>query len=315
MMIPADWITQAVERIAPHIQITPLTHDSKNDLYLKWENHQYTGSFKIRGALNKVLSLQDWERQRGLVTASAGNHGQGVALAGKLVQTSVIVFASEHATPKKVAAMQSLGAEVRLVPGGYGEAEQTAIQFATDNGATWISPYNDGQVIAGQATLGLEIMQQITDLRPSEWLIPAGGGGLAAGIGAAVKLNSTGNIKLSAVSSKASPYLHALYRTGSQEGIEEFPSLADGLAGPVEPGSVTIPMVKQSIDDFYLVSEDEVRRAIVFAWQKYKEKIEGSAGVALAAALYGHAAKRPAVVIITGGNIQPETHQRIVRVV
>ena len=186
-MIPEDWVTQAAERLAPHIHITPLTHDARNDIYLKWENHQVTGSFKIRGALNKVLGLQDWERCRGLVTASAGNHGQGVALAGKLVQARVIVFASEHATPTKVKSMRALSAEVRLFPGGYGEAERAGLQYAADSGMTWVSPYNDGQVIAGQGTLGLEILQQYTDPRPAAWFIPAGGGGLAAGIGAAVR--------------------------------------------------------------------------------------------------------------------------------
>lgn len=312
-MIPVDWITQATERIAPHILITPLTYDSQNDLYLKWENQQVTGSFKVRGALNKVLGLQKWERQRGLVTASAGNHGQGVAVAGQLVNTKVIVFASEHATRAKVKAMEALKAEVRLVPGGYREAEQAGLQFAAASGATWASPYNDGQVIAGQGTLGLEILHQLMDARPSTWVVPAGGGGLVAGIGAAIRESSTKNIRLAAVSSEASPFLHALYYTGSQEAVEELPSLADGLAGPVEPGSVTIPLAKKYIDDFFLVSEAEIRRAIVFAWQRYGERIEGSAATALAAVLYGKIPARPAIVLLTGGNIQPEIHRRIIQ--
>lgn len=312
-MIPADWITLAAERVAPHIQVTPLSYDAQNDFYLKWENHQVTGSFKARGALNKMLALQDWERQRGVITASAGNHGQGVAIAGKLVQAKVVVFASEHATSSKVEAMKALGAEVRLVHGGYGKAEQAGVLFATDTGATWISPYNDGQVIAGQGTLGLEILRQLADLRPTTWVVPAGGGGLVAGIGAAVKTSAPGNNRLVAVSSEASPFLHALYHTGSQDGIIELPSLADGLAGPVEPGSVTIPLARQYIDEFLLVSEGEIRRAIRYAWQKYNERIEGSAATSLAAVLYGKINARPAVIIITGGNIQPEVFQRIIQ--
>jgi threonine dehydratase len=312
-MIPADWIPLAAERIAPHIYLTPLSYDSQNDLYLKWENQQVTGSFKARGALNKVLALQDWERQRGLVTASAGNHGQGVAIAGKLVGTEVVVFASEHAIRAKVEAMQALGAKVHLVPGGYGEAEQAGLQFAANSGATWVSPYNDGHVIAGQGTLGLEILQQLADPRPSTWIVPAGGGGLVAGIGAALSLKTTGNTRLVAVSSEASPFLHALYHTGSQAGIAELPSLADGLAGPVEPGSVTIPLAQKYIDSFILVSEEEIRRAIVFAWQRYGERIEGSAATALAAVIFGKIPDRPAVVLLTGGNIQPEVHTRIIK--
>jgi len=313
MTIPAEWLTQAVERIAPHICITPLTYDSQNDLYLKWENHQITGSFKARGALNKVLSLEDWERQRGLVTASAGNHGQGVALAGKLTGTRVIVFASEHATSAKVDAMRALGAEVRLVPGGYGEAEQAGLQHAARSGATWVSAYNDGQVIAGQGTLGLEILKQLKETRFTTWVVPAGGGGLAAGIGTAIRMLSQAGSKLIAVSSEASPFLHGLYYTGSQEGIVELPSLADGLAGPVEPGSVTIPLTRETIDVFVLVTEEEIRDAIAHAWQCYNERIEGSAAAALAAVLSCKISARPAIVVLTGGNIQPEVHARIIQ--
>jgi len=313
MMIPDVWLTQAAERIAPYIRITPLTYDPQNDLYLKWENHQVTGSFKPRGALNKVLCLQDWERQRGLVTASAGNHGQGVALAGRLAGTSVIVFASEHATPAKVDAMQALGAEVRLVPGGYGEAEQAGLQYAKISGATWVSAYNDGQVIAGQGTLGLEVLSQWKDPRLPTWVVPAGGGGLVAGIGAVLHLKSPGNAQLVAVSSEASPFLHGLYHTGSQDGIVEQPSLADGLAGPVETGSMTIPLARKYIDEFVLVTEDEIRRAVAYAWQYYGEQIEGSAATALAAVLYGYISTRPAIIVLTGGNIQPEVYARILQ--
>jgi threonine dehydratase len=313
MMIPDEWFTQAAERIAPYIHITLFSYDAQNDLYLKWENHQVTGSFKARGALNKVLGLQAWERQQGLVTASAGNHGQGVALAGQLVGAPVVVFASEHATPAKVEAMQALGAEVRLVQGGYGEAEQAGLQYAAKRGLTWVSAYNDGQVIAGQGTLGLEVLHQWEDPRQPTWVIPAGGGGLAAGIGAVVHKKSPGGAKLVAVSSEASPFLHGFYSTGSQTGIVELPSLADGLAGPVEQGSVTIPLVQKYIDGFCLVTEENIRRAIAFAWKRYNERIEGSAATALAAVLYGKINARPAIVVLTGGNIQPEVHAKIIQ--
>ena len=308
MMIPVEWLTQAAECIAAHIRTTPLTYDPQNDIYLKWENYQVTGSFKARGALNKILSMQDWERKLGLVTASAGNHGQGVAFAGKLVGAHVIVYASQHASPAKIHAMQALGAEVRLVTGGYGEAERAGLKFSAESGVTWISPYNDGQVIAGQGTLGLEILQQWHDPRQTTWVVPAGGGGLVAGIGAALDPKTPGGARLIAVSSEASPFLHAFYRTGSQEGVIELPSLADGLAGPVEPGSVTIPLAQKYIDDFVLVSEQDIRQAIAYSWQMYKERIEGSAATALAAVLYDKVPSRPAIVLITGGNIQPEVH-------
>ncbi|OGO12068.1 MAG: hypothetical protein A2Y53_09340 [Chloroflexi bacterium RBG_16_47_49] len=309
-MIPFVWLEQAYERIAPFIHKTPLTYDSQNNLYLKWENHQVTGSFKVRGALNKVLSLQDWELDRGLVTASAGNHGQGVALAGKMRHAPVIVFASEHATPNKILAMQELGADIHLVSGGYSEAERAGIDYAKTTNATWVSPYNDGMVIAGQGTIGLEVLKDLQDPSSIVWLVPAGGGGLISGIGSALQ-GFQSRSGLVAVQSEASPFLHAIFHRGTQAGIVELPSLADGLAGLVEAGSVTIPMVMNYVTDFILVSEDEIRMAIKYAWNVYHERIEGSAAVPLAAALSGRLSARPALVIMTGGNINPAEHEQI----
>ncbi|MBN1667481.1 MAG: pyridoxal-phosphate dependent enzyme, partial [Anaerolineales bacterium] len=119
-MIPESWIRQAHIRLADHITVTPVTHDPDLDVYLKWENQQVTGSFKLRGALNKAMVLEDWERQAGLLTASAGNHGLGVALAGRILEVPVVVYASQNAVPTKLEAMRAQGAELRLVPGGYG---------------------------------------------------------------------------------------------------------------------------------------------------------------------------------------------------
>jgi threonine dehydratase len=324
-MIPYSWLEEAAERIAPYIQTTPLTYDPNNDIYLKWENHQRTGSFKLRGALNKVLTLQDWERERGLVAASAGNHGQGLALAGSLVGAPVTIFASEHAAPNKVQAMRDLGADVRLVPGGYGEAEAAGLAFAAQSGLTWVSPYNDGQVIAGQGTLGLELLNELPRLPASTWVVPVGGGGLISGIGAAVYagatiLESSGvrprpveNIRLVGVQSDASPFAHAHFHRGTDSGVEELPSLADGLAGPIETSSVTIPLMRRCLHDFVLVSEEHIRQAVVHSWQRYQEVLEGSAAAALAAVLSGVITDRPAVVVLSGGNIKPDTLQALVQ--
>ncbi len=310
-MIPLDWFEQAQQRISPHIVKTPLTYDARNDLYLKWENRQVTGSFKARGALNKILSLQDWELERGLVTASAGNHGQGVALAAKIRDTRVIVFASEHALPIKLQAMRDLGAEIRLVMGGYGEAEQAGIAYARGNGATWVSPYNDGIVIAGQGTIALELLKELPEPGKTTWVVPAGGGGLVSGIGCVVQ-SVDPKPNLVAVQSEASPFLYAIYHTGTQTSVSELPSLADGLAGPVETGSVTIPIVKSTVNEFILVSEIEIRQAIWYAWKNYNEKIEGSAAAALAAVISGRVTNKPVVVVLTGGNIPPSEFTHII---
>ena len=310
-MIPYIWLEQAYERIHPYINKTPLTYDAQNNLYLKWENHQVTGSFKARGALNKILSLQEWELERGLVTASAGNHGQGVALGGKMKQAHVVVFASEHALQNKLQAMDELGAEIHLVPGGYGEAEKAGISYANNTGATWVSPYNDGMIIAGQGTVALEIMNEIPDPSSISWVIPAGGGGLVSGIGCALQVLKP-SPRLFAVQSEASSFLYNIYHHGTQNGVVELPSIADGLAGAVEEGSVTIPIIINYVTDFLLVSEIEIQKAIKYAWLTYHEKIEGSAAASLAAVISGRVSTKPTLVLLTGGNITSKDHTIII---
>ncbi len=310
-MIPYAWLEQAYDRIYPYIHETPLTYDPHYNLYLKWENHQVTGSFKARGALNKILSLQDWELERGLVTASAGNHGQGVALAANMKHAPVIIFASEHALQNKLQAMRDMGAEIHLIPGGYGEAEQAGISYARATGSTWVSPYNDGMIIAGQGTIALEVMREVPDPTPLCWIVPAGGGGLVSGIGCALQqMNPTPH--LVAVQSEASPFLYQIFCHDTQKGVVELPSIADGLAGPVEEGSVTIPIVKSYVTDFILVTETEIRKAIKYSWLSYHERIEGSAAASLAAVISGRIITRPALVVLSGGNIPAEEHALII---
>ncbi|MEW5830887.1 MAG: threonine/serine dehydratase [Chloroflexota bacterium] len=311
-MIPSEWLDAALSRISPHVRRTPLTFDAARGIYFKWDNQQVTGSFKARGALNKVLALEPWERELGLVTASAGNHGQGMALAGQLSGAQVTVFTSEGAPAVKVEAMRSLGAEVRLVPGGYAEAEAAGLAHAAETQKTWVSAYNDGQVVAGQGTLALEILDELADDIPQTWLVPVSGGGLISGVGAALQRLSP-RPKLIGVQAEASPFMHALFRRGSQENVPDLPSLADGLTGAVEAGSITIPLVQKFVDEIILVSEDEIARAVAFAWREYGQKIEGSGAVGLAALLGGKVKTRPVLVVVSGGNIQPEVHAQICR--
>jgi len=311
-MIPSDWIALAQRRIEGQVERTPLTHDPELDLFIKWENRQVTGSFKIRGALNKVLSLELWEQQRGLVTASAGNHGQGVALAARQIGVHAIVFASSHAVPAKIEAMRALGAEVRLVDGGYEDAERAAQQCAVETGATWVSPYNDGQVIAGQATVGLEILEQLQPQVPGAVIVPVGGGGLIAGIGSVME-GVLPRPKVIGVQSVASPFFYRLYHHGTQQGAVEQESLADGLAGAIEEDSLTIPLARRTVDDFVLVTEEQIANAIVYAWDRHGEKIEGSAAVSLAVGMMKDFSRPhgPVVAVISVGNIQPLVHERI----
>jgi len=310
-MIPKEWLRAAEKRLDGQTHRTPLTYDAGRGLYIKWENRQKTGSFKARGALNKALTLEDWEREMGLVTASAGNHGQGVALAGKLVGASVKVFASKDAPLVKVEAMRALGAEVELVEGGYQGAEKAGLAYVKRNDAVWISPYNDGHVIAGQGTVASEILQERPETAKATWLVPVSGGGLLAGIGAVLR-NQADPARVIGVQVASSAFMHSLFYNGNQDNVEDLPTLADGLAGAVEAGSITIPLIRKYVDEIILLSEEEVAEAVAFAWSEYNEKIEGSGAVGLAAILSGKVTLQPTVIVVSGGNIQPEIHTEII---
>jgi threonine dehydratase len=187
---------------------------------------------------------------------------------------------------------------------------------------TWVSPYNDWQVIAGQATLGIEILEELQELENLTWIVPVGGGGLLAGIACAVQCNQSSmdsntrvirDSRLIGVQSEASPFFHAIYHDGSQDGITELPSLADGLAGRIDSQSITIPILRHYLSDFMLVSEDEIKEGIRYAWDRYQQVIEGSAAAALALAIRNPDPDEPRLVIITGGNIQGETHKTVLK--
>jgi threonine dehydratase len=316
-MLPIEWISEAQRRISTHITITPITYDKAYDLYLKWENHQVTGSFKLRGAFNKILSLEKWEQEAGLLAASAGNHGQGVALAGKYVGAPVKIFASNKAPSVKIDAIRSYGAEVILVAGGYSDAEKAALDLASKSVFTWISPYNDGKIIAGQGTIALEIINQLTSypkfkIEDSVWVIPTSGGGLLAGVSAVVKTISP-KTKIFGVQTNTNAFMHAIFHKGTQLGEVELPTIADGLAGPVEEGAITVPIIRNYVDDIILVTEAEIVNAIAYAWHQYRERIEGAAAVSLAAILTKRIiTKGPIVAILSGGNIQSDVFEEII---
>ncbi len=309
-MISKDWIDAAEKRLSKKIIQTPCTYDPDINAYLKWENHQETGSFKLRGALNKVLALEPWEQERGLVAASAGNHGLGVAYAARLVGTKAVVFIPENSVINKEKAIMDFGAKVVKVDGGFSKAEKEAQLNAIKKGATWVSPYNDRQVVAGQATLGMELIDQINPFDADACLVPVSGGGLIAGVGLAFEYNDL-DPSLIGVQSANSAYFHALYHTGTQKNIIESVSIADGLSGAVEKKSITIPLVRNLLDDFVIVSEDEIEHAIAYAFFKYNEIIEGSAAVPIAAVLYKKIKPTKVILVISGGNISLDKHAAI----
>lgn len=309
-MIPFEWLDQAAERMKGKVYQTPVIHDQKLNLFLKLENLQKTGSFKFRGALNRVMTLNVDERKL-IVTASAGNHGLGVAHAVEITGGHAIVFVSDQAVSLKVDAIRRAGAEIREVRGGYGDAETAAMAFAKEIGAAWISPYNDGQVIAGQATVGMELIRQTRDLNQRSVIVPVGGGGLLSGIGLAFQKEGI-KTRLVGVNPFESHFLYSLFTCGSQDGVEDNPTLADGLSGAIDPQTITLPILKQSKAEIILISEKKILEAIKYAWWNYGQKIEGSAATALAAAIFDCNIEKPTAIILTGGNIQPDTFESLI---
>jgi threonine dehydratase len=305
-------VEAAATRLRGLIRLSPLVVDPESGLWLKCENEQITGSFKLRGALNRALQLSNEDRRRGLVAASAGNHGQGVAYAARLLETHATIVVPAGAVGRKIEAIRSLGADVIAVEGGYAAAEAEGRRLAKARHAVWISPYNDVQVVAGQGTIGLEIETQWEQGRASgaaEVFVPVGGGGLVSGIGAAMAALRP-KVRVIGVLPANSAYLHAHYHSGSMNEVVEFPTLADGLAGSVEADSVTLPLVRALVDDMILVSEDEILGALGWAWRRDRV-IEPSAAVALAGALRSQSKARLAV--LSGGNVDQQLWEAVGR--
>ena len=230
----------------------------------------------------------------------------------------VKIFVSENAPSVKIHAMKSYGAEVVLVPGGYQDAENAGLNEASTSEFTWISPYNDGIIIAGQGTIALEAIDQLKNnstfpIEDLLWLVPTSGGGLLAGIASAVDFIAPKS-KVIGVQSDTSPFMHALFHHETQDNVIELPTLADGLAGPVEEGSITIPLVRNHVDEILLVNEDEIAEAIAYAWHKHGEIIEGAAAVVIAAVLSGKIKQRPIIAIVSGGNIQNDVFRNIIEI-
>ncbi|MGA9531987.1 MAG: pyridoxal-phosphate dependent enzyme [Anaerolineales bacterium] len=293
----------AARRIRPYVNETYLREISPG-LWVKCEYEQVTGSFKFRGALNKVLQLDSSARTRGVVCASAGNHGLGVAKSCAIVGIRCSVYVPASAPAAKTDAILSLGAHLTVVDGGYGLAEMVGLEAARTTGAVWISPYNDADVIAGQGTIGLELARQFTEAMLSCPLvfIPASGGGLVCGVGLA--LHALGSdARIVGVQTEAAPYLHAALAGLDLESIEERPTIADGLAGPIEKGSVTLSLLARAVERIDLVGEGEIVAAMRWLADR-GTVIEPSAAVALAAARRV-TATTPKVAVLSGSNVDP----------
>ena len=305
-------VVRASSRISPHVRRTPVDRARWLErrigarVFLKQENLQATGSFKLRGATNRVLAAAEERPGAEVVAASTGNHGAGVALACRRAGLPCRVFVPEGASPGKLEAIRDLGAELVTAGDDGVIAERSARRYAEENGLTYVSPYNDPVVIAGQGTVGAELAEQCEDL--DAVFISLGGGGLLSGVaGFLCALNPS--IEVVACSARLSSVMYQSLRRGEVVDVPSDPTLSDGTAGGVEAGAITLPLCRDLIDRHELVSEDEIARALSDLIERQHILVEGAAALALAGLVRSGERYRDArvAVILCGANITAET--------
>ena len=304
--ITLDDIQQAADRIKPFAHRTPLEHSlwlsghTGSEVFLKLECFQVTGSFKLRGAMAKLSRLTEGERQCGILTVSAGNHGLAVAHGAAALGLDARIVVPRSASRAKVAAIRRYPVNLIECGDNYDQAEQAARQMEVDTPATFVSPYNDPDVIAGQGTVALEILEDLPGVEAI--VVPVGGGGLVAGIAIAAKTIRP-QVKIYGAEPENTATMSAALAAGGIVEIQEEETLADGLAGNIEPGSITFPIVRDLLDGMIVVDERAIRRSIVRVGEEDHLMIEGSAAVGIAALDDSRLRGRRVAVILTGRNI------------
>lgn len=291
--------------IIPAPKINP-----KADIYLKTENLQLTGSFKLRGAYYKISQLSDDEKQRGVIACSAGNHAQGVALGATHNGIKSLICLPAGAPISKIEATKGYGADVCLVPGVYDDAYAKAMELQKEHGYTFVHPFDDPLVIAGQGTIGLEILEQMPDA--DAVIVPIGGGGLIAGVAFAIK-QLRPNIKVYGVQSAGAPSMFDSVKSGKRVHLDRVQTIADGIAVK-EPGQLTFELVNKYVDEIVTVSDEETAAAILALLEQQKLVAEGAGAVAVAAAMFDKLPikGKKVVCLVSGGNIDVTTLSRIV---
>jgi threonine dehydratase len=312
---PAD-VLAAADRIRPFVKRTPLVRSDAlsvlagGDVFLKLENEQTTGSFKLRGALNVLATLPPDIRERGVVASSAGNHGLGVAYAAKHFHTPATIFVPSHAPQVKRDGITALGATIDTSQPHYDAAMDAAKAFAAKHGATFINPCLGEMLLAGQGTVALEILGELPDL--ATLVVNVGGGGLLGGCGTIVRSVAPRARILGAQSVNTAAMSRSL-AAGHVVEIDNTRTLADGLAGQIDNDAFDIG--RHALDDIVTLTEDEIAAAIGFLWSEHQQRVEG-AGVCAAGAVWTKKFKElktPAAVVVSGGNIDPATFDSVLR--
>jgi threonine dehydratase len=309
-MIQASDIAAARHRLAGYLRPTPLelAPGLGGSVWLKLENANRMHSFKVRGALNAMLMLTPEARARGIVTASSGNHAQGLAYAAYLLGAHAKILMPKHTPRRKVEGAQRYGAEVVLFGDNYDETEAEGRRLEWAEGLKFVSPYNDPDVVAGAGTVGLEILDDLSGV--GRVLVPAGGCGLISGIGLALK-NSNPNIEVIGVCAQSAPALYNFLNDTHHP--QQWDTLAEALSGEIEAGSITFDLVKQVVDRVVLVSEEAIAEAM--RWLAFRAGwiVEGGGAVGVASILSGvvQVDERPTAIVISGGNVDEETLRRV----
>ncbi len=305
----AKYILKQVIRETDVIQAPKINADS--NIWLKTENLQITGSFKVRGAYYKMSCLSDEEKAKGVIACSAGNHAQGVALAAARNGIKSVICLPDGAPISKVEATKSYGAEVCLVKGVYDDAYAEALRQRDEYGYTFIHPFDDENVIAGQGTIGLELIEQIPDMEAV--IVPVGGGGLISGVAFAIKsLNP--NIKVYGVQAAGAPSMFNSIRDGQIETLESVSTIADGIAVK-EPGENTFKLISEYVDEIVTVTDDEISAAILALMEQQKLVTEGAGAVSVAAAMFNKVPVKgkKVVCLLSGGNIDVTILSRVIK--
>ena len=313
--VTLDDVRRAAERIKRTARRTALersrwlSDELGADVWLKLECLQLTGSFKLRGAMAKLSQLTDEERARGVLTVSAGNHGLGVAYCAEALGLDAHIVVPRSASPAKVAAIRRYA--VTLIERGetYDEAERAARQMEMESGATFVSPYNDAEVIAGQGSLAIELLEDAPDL--DAIIVPVGGGGLIAGVAIAAKAICP-QIKIYGAEPVTTATMTAALAAGRIIEISEEATIADGLAGNIEPGSMTFPIIRDLVDGMMVVDEASMRRAIARVAREDHLMIEASAAASIAALGDERLRGRRVAAIVTGRNITLDLFARVI---
>ena len=303
----AAFVLKDVARKTDLIEAPKLSKDCH--LYLKTENLQVTGSFKVRGAYYKISTLTQEQRERGLVTASAGNHAQGVAFAARDMGIKATICIPEDAPISKIEATRSYGANVVLVPGVYDDAYAEAVRLRDEQGLTFIHPFNDYHIMAGQGTIGLEILEQLPDV--DVIFVPIGGGGLIAGLAYAVK-NLKPDCRVVGVQAAGAPSMAESLKKGEIITLSSVDTVADGIKVKT-PGDLTFDMCRKYVDEVVTVTEGEIASAILTVLEKQKLVAEGAGAVGIAAAMY-HKANiegKKVCALLSGGNVDVTMLERI----